>query len=141
MFEEIIFDQIQKKTYQIMSPFRQTSRVDLETAVLVFHGWESQACYLLLRNGPRAIFYGIASPYSDTYIPNDIEADESADNEVFCDLFTYRIEMDESELDNFVSNFDEHTLKKFNKSNKNKDEAIDDFLVRNAVWLLNPTVH
>ena len=120
---------IHEKTLEWLKPY--TIFTPIEVGYKVFENNQQEIVYLVIRSKDRVLFYGIDS---EPLIFQDKGSTLKA-----CSIFARRGTMSEFMFSSIIECSNE--IEALESIHPHSGEEAEDFFARNALWLLNPTVH
>jgi hypothetical protein len=129
--DELLND-IQDKTMSVLAPHLVFTTDELAIGLRQYQSRNKETTYLCIRYEGRVLFYG-----TDVTHGWGGHVEEGAGYSVFCK----RGELDDIDFSVMMDNDTDEDIDELDDSCPEEDESEDDFFFRNAVWLLNPTIH
>lgn len=142
---EVILKDIESFTKETISESLMDS--GLNTIYKSFGDHLSDCLYLLMVKGMRVLVYGMEMdktppPNYDYLFEKDDEGDASSPFQEKISMFCRSLELDNQyELAALLDSKDEYFIEAMEDRVPHEKDDNEDFFIRNALWLMNPTIH
>ena len=132
MNDDSVLTLIQEKTIEWFKPFEMFTPIEVGYKVFSDHFQDTE--YLVIRRENRVLFYGVDSPSVMTLTDEGALATASP-------VFARRGTLSQNDFLDILDADNDREIEELESVIPKDGEAVEDFFARNAMWLLNPTIH